>query len=54
MYSDLVGIDATNPLPCREKTVLGRVAKIPVKKRETFLQQNQPGSIDTFRVSMLK
>ena len=34
--------------------LLGRVAKIPGGKRQTFLQQNTPGSIDTFRASMLK
>ena len=32
----------------------GRVAKIPGGKRQTFLQQNICGSIDTFRASMLK
>ncbi|WP_165852587.1 hypothetical protein [Faecalibacterium sp. AF27-11BH] len=43
-----------NPESGREKLLLGRVAKIPGGKRQTFLQQNICGSIDTFRASMLK
>ena len=54
MYSDMLGIGTTNPSKCRKRAVLGRVAKKQRGKRQTFLQQNTPGSIDTFRVSMLK
>ena len=54
MYSDMLGIGTTNPSKCRKRAVLGRVAKKQRGKRQTFLQQNIPGSIDTFRVSMLK
>ena len=54
MYSDILGIDMTNLLKHSETAVLGRVAKIPRGKRQTFLQQNICGSIDTFRASMLK
>ena len=54
MYSDLLGIDGTNLQKHKEIPVLGRVAKKLRRKRQTFLQQNSPGSIDTFRVSMLK
>ena len=43
-----------NPESGWEKLLLGRVAKIPGGKRQTFLQQNICGSIDTFRASMLK
>ncbi|UQK36321.1 hypothetical protein MTP41_10480 [Faecalibacterium sp. I4-3-84] len=44
----------TNPESGGEKLLLGRVAKIQGGKRQTFLQQNICGSIDTFRASMLK
>jgi hypothetical protein len=54
MYSNMLGIDVTNLESGREKLLLGRVAKIPGGKRQTFLQQNICGSIDTFRASMLK
>ena len=54
MYSNMLGIDATNPESGGEKLLLGRVAKIQGGKRQTFLQQNIWGSIDTFRASMLK
>ena len=50
----MLGIDVTNLESGREKLLLGRVAKIPGGKRQTFLQQNICGSIDTFRASMLK
>ena len=50
----MLGIDMTNPESGGEKLLLGRVAKIPGGKRQTFLQQNICGSIDTFRASMLK
>ena len=50
----MLGIDVTNLESGGEKLLLGRVAKIPGGKRQTFLQQNICGSIDTFRVSMLK
>ena len=54
MYSNMLGIDVTNPESGGEKLLLGRVAKTPGGKRQTFLQQNICGSIDTFRASMLK
>ena len=54
MYSNMLGIDMTNPESGREKLLLDRVAKIPGGKQQTFLQQNICGSIDTFRASMLK
>ena len=54
MYSNMLGIDATNLESGGEKLLLGRVAKIQGEKRQTFLQQNICGSIDTFRASMLK
>lgn len=50
----MLGIDVTNPESGGEKLLLGRVAKIPGGKRQTFLQQNICGSIDTFRASMIK
>ena len=50
----MLGIDMANPETGGEKLLLGRVAKKQRGKRQTFLQQNTPGSIDTFRVSMLK
>lgn len=50
----MLGIDMTNPESGGEKLLLGRVAKIPGGKRQTFLQQNICGSIDTFRASMIK
>ena len=54
MYSNMLGIDMTNPESGGKKLLLGRVAKIQGGKRQTFLQQNICGSIDTFRASMLK
>ena len=54
MYSNMLGIDMANPGSGGKKLLLGRVAKIPGGKRQTFLQQNICGSIDTFRASMLK
>ena len=54
MYSNMLGIDMANPESGGEKLLLGRVAKIPGGKRQTFLQQNICGSIDTFRASMIK
>jgi hypothetical protein len=50
----MLGIDMANPESGGKKLLLGRVAKIPGGKRQTFLQQNICGSIDTFRASMLK
>ena len=37
-----------------EEGLFGRVAKICRVRSETFLQRKKPGSIDTFRVSMIK
>ena len=54
MYSNMLGIDVTNLESGGKKLLLGRVAKIQGGKRQTFLQQNICGSIDTFRASMLK
>ena len=54
MYSDMLGIVAANPPAGHKNRLLGRVAKILGGKRQTFLQQNICGSIDTFRVSMIK
>ena len=54
MYSNMLGIGVTNPESGGEKLLLGRVAIITGGTRQTFLQQNICGSIDTFRASMLK
>ena len=58
MYSALVGIDKLFPALRGDSetcgSVLGRVAKICGVRTETFLQGNSAGSIDTFRVSMIK
>jgi hypothetical protein len=54
MYSILLGIAASNFRFGGGFCFFGRVAKICRVRPETFLQRKKPGSIDTFRASMLK